>query len=39
MAQSFSDYVVPVPEFGTLAGMVVAISIMGVIIVSKRISS
>lgn len=38
ITQSFSDYV-PVPEFGTLAGMVVIISIIGVIIVSKRISS
>lgn len=37
IAPSFSDYV-PVPEFGTLAGMIVTISIIGVILVSKRIS-
>lgn len=38
IAASFSDYV-PVPEFGTLAGMIAAISIIGVIIISKRINS
>jgi predicted secreted protein with PEFG-CTERM motif len=37
IAPSFSDYV-PVPEFGTLAGMIVAISIIGVIVISKRIN-
>jgi hypothetical protein len=35
-APSFSDYV-PVPEFGTLAGMIAAISIIGVVIISRRI--
>ncbi len=38
IAPSFSDYV-PVPEFGTLAGMIVVMSIIGVIIISKRITS
>ena len=38
IAPSFSDYV-PVPEFGTLAGMIIVISIIGVILVSKRITS
>jgi len=38
IAPSFSQYV-PVPEFGTIAGMIVAISIIGVIMISKRISS
>ena len=38
IAPSFSQYV-PVPEFGMMAGMIVAISIIGVIVISKRISS
>ena len=38
IAPSFSQYV-PVPEFGTIACMIVAISIIGVIVISKRISS
>ncbi|HET7337344.1 MAG TPA: PEFG-CTERM sorting domain-containing protein [Candidatus Nitrosotalea sp.] len=38
IAPSFSQYV-PVPEFGTIASMIVAISIIGAIIISKRISN
>jgi hypothetical protein len=38
ITQSFSEYV-PIPEFGTLAGAIIATSIIGAIIVSKRISS
>lgn len=38
IAPSFSQYV-PVPEFGTIASMIVAISIIGAIVISKRISS
>jgi predicted secreted protein with PEFG-CTERM motif len=38
IAPSFSEYV-PVPEFGTIVGMIVAISIIGVIVISRRISS
>ena len=37
IAPSFSDYM-PVPEFGTLAGVITVISIIGVIIISKRYS-
>lgn len=37
IAPDFSNYV-PVPEFGTLAGMIVAISIIGVLIVSRKFS-
>lgn len=37
IAPDFSNYV-PVPEFGTLAGMIAVISIMGVLIVSKKFS-
>lgn len=35
IAPDFSNYV-PVPEFGTLAGVIITISIIGVIIISKR---
>ena len=35
IAPDFANYV-PVPEFGTLAGVITAISIIGVIIISKR---
>ncbi len=35
IAPDFSNYV-PIPEFGTLAGMIVAISIIGVLIVSRK---
>ncbi|MDC8451516.1 MAG: PEFG-CTERM sorting domain-containing protein [Candidatus Nitrosotalea sp.] len=38
IAPSFSQYV-PVPEFGTIAGMIVVISIIGAIVISRRISS
>lgn len=38
IAPSFSQYV-PIPEFGTITGMIVAISIIGVIVISRRISS
>lgn len=38
IAPSFSQYV-PVPEFGTIAGMIVAISIIGIIVISRRIST
>lgn len=38
IAPSFSQYV-PVPEFGTIAGMIAAISIIGVIAISRRINS
>lgn len=38
IAPSFSQYV-PVPEFGTIVGMIVAISIIGAIVISRRISS
>ncbi len=37
IAPDFSNYV-PIPEFGTLAGMIVAISIIGVLIVSRKSS-
>jgi predicted secreted protein with PEFG-CTERM motif len=35
IAPDFDNYV-PIPEFGTLAGMIVAISIMSVLIVSRK---
>src|SRR5574340_31759 len=35
IAPNFSDYV-PIPEFGTLAGVIIAISIIGAIVISKR---
>ncbi len=35
IAPDFSNYV-PIPEFGTLAGMIVAISTIGVLIVSRK---
>ena len=38
IAPSFSDYV-PIPEFGAFAGMIIAISVIGVIVISKRNSS
>jgi predicted secreted protein with PEFG-CTERM motif len=38
IAPSFSDYV-PVPEFGAFADMIIAISVIGVIVISKRINS
>ena len=38
IAPDFNNYV-PVPEFGTIAGMVVVISIIGTLLVSKKFSS
>ena len=37
IAPSFSDYV-PVPEFGTLAGVIIIISMIGVMVISRRIN-
>lgn len=37
IAPDFSNYV-PIPEFGTLAGMITVISIIGVLIVSRKFS-